>query len=221
MGRYADFQYQEKKKNRRRRRRGNEIAINRYTQTTEARQIRGPKGNREQLENPRSQAQRRPKGSKSVGKNTGERDTQVPPVWGMPQLFVFCPGNKPPLGTSQKHLAAHPPQSPCPVKKLEPTGWLNAPLLQSHSPQLPAFAFSKHSGFAAKSWGCGMGETLSLSGVTWPQGTEMPPMSPTGRGSDRGAARESQGNTEQEVKVTLREAQNHPGHLSPFSAPCF
>ena len=137
MGRYADFQYQGKKKNRRRRRRKNEIAINRYTQTTEARQIRGPKGNREQLENPRSQAQRRPKVSKSVGKNTGERDTQVPPAWGMPQLFVFCPGNKPPLGISQKHSAVHPPQRPCPVKKLEPTGWLNAPLLQSHSFSCP------------------------------------------------------------------------------------
>ena len=55
--------------------------MNRYTQTTEARQIRGPKGNREQLENPRSQAQRRPKVSKSVGKNTGEHDTQVPNRW--------------------------------------------------------------------------------------------------------------------------------------------
>lgn len=63
-----------------RRRRENEIEINRYTQRTEARQIRGPKENREQLENPRSQAQGRPRGSKSVGKNTGECDTQVPPV---------------------------------------------------------------------------------------------------------------------------------------------
>lgn len=139
----------------------------------------------------------------------------------MPQLFVFCPRNQAPLGTSQKHSVAHPPQRPHLVKKLEPTGWLNAPLLESHSPQLPTCAFSKHSGCAANSWGCGMGETLSLSRVTWPQGTKMPPMSPTGRGSDRGAARESQGNTEQEVKVTLREAENHPWHLSPFSAPCF
>lgn len=49
----------------------------------------------------------------------------------------------------------------------------------------------------------------------------MPQMSPTGRGCDRGAARESQGNTEQEVKVTLKEAENHLGHLSPFSALLF
>lgn len=87
MGRYADFQYQKKKK-KRRKRRENETAINRYTQRTEAGQIRGPKGNREQLENPRSQAQRRPKGSKSIGKNTGEHDTQVPPVWGICHSYL-------------------------------------------------------------------------------------------------------------------------------------
>ena len=151
-----------KKKKKRRKRRENEIAINRYTQRTEAGQIRGPKGDGEQLENPRTQAQRRLKGSKSVSKNTGEHDTQVPPVWGICHSYLsFVLEIKPPLGTSQKHSPAHPPQHPCPVKKLEPTGWLNTRLLQSHSPQLSTFAFSKYSGFAAKSWGCAMGETLS------------------------------------------------------------
>lgn len=37
-----------------------------------------PRKTREQLENLRSQAKGRPRGSKSVGKNTGEHNTQVP-----------------------------------------------------------------------------------------------------------------------------------------------